>query len=326
MKRIAIFSQQNDFHGHAVYTSLSKRAGVAVYYVATDGMLNSGRLNWNLESRDTSRLGDHYGQVVEIASLDAIWWRRVNQPQLGLDGLMDEVTRDLVDHEWRAAIFGTVLDAFRGRWINDPFRDALAGNKIVHLTAARKVGFQTPRTLVSQEPEEVRSFCMEVGGKVIAKKLVGTVLRPLATVLLSLDDLQDDTSLQVSPTIYQELISTTQHLRVCCFGDRVSATMITSEVLDWRRDLSVPFTPYELDRETQSRLKTLIESLGLRMGVMDMMIDEAADRLVWLELNTQGQFLFVEAKSGVDLTNQFTDFLIDEVSQKTQGEPTCLAS
>jgi glutathione synthase/RimK-type ligase-like ATP-grasp enzyme len=274
-------------------------------------MLTSGRLSWHHGRPDATILGDYFGQLTHVSELDAIWWRRVNQPQARVDELPDIVTRDLVQHEWRAAIFGVALDVFGGTWINDPSKDVIAGNKICHLAAAAKAGFLTPRTLVSQEPKDVREFCDEVGGRVIVKKLMGTTLRPMATVLLSRDDLEDDASIRLCPSIYQEPVSTTRHLRVCCFGREVFAILITSPVLDWRRDLAVPFSAYKLDRQIETRLVELINSLGLRMGIMDMMID-SADRLVWLELNTQGQFLFAEAKSGLDLTTPFVDFLIDE--------------
>ena len=57
------------------------------------------------------------------------------------------------------------------------------------------------------------------------------------------------------------------------------------------------------------------------MGAIDMIFD-ADDLPVWLELNTQGQFLFVEALSGYDLTGRFADFLQQTATQKEfHGQP-----
>ena len=41
-------------------------------------------------------------------------------------------------------------------------------------------------------------------------------------------------------------------------------------------------------------------------------LDLSSGRPVWLELNPQGQFLFVQGLTGLDLTAGFADFLYDE--------------
>jgi hypothetical protein len=70
----------------------------------------------------------------------------------------------------------------------------------------------------------------------------------------------------------------------------------------------VPFAPIRLDLEVEERLRRVVRDLNLMMGVMDLIMTD--DELVWLELNTQGQFLFCEALSGYDLTTPFADFLL----------------
>lgn len=52
--------------------------------------------------------------------------------------------------------------------------------------------------------------------------------------------------------------------------------------------------------------------LGLKMGVYDFKIDDRGE-LFWLEINPQGQFLFLEGKGCFPLAEYFTDFLISEV-------------
>src|SRR5215207_2954918 len=133
---------------------------------------------------------------------------------------------------------------------------------------------------------------------------------PLASVLLTYHQLEGTQgSIRLCPAIYQEYIRGNQHIRAHCFGDDVHLTLIESSVLDWRRDLSSPFQPIVLGQEIEERLKNIVSDLGLAMGVMDLILTEN-DEMVWLELNTQGQFLFCEALSGYDLTNPFADFLI----------------
>jgi hypothetical protein len=310
MAQIAIFSLRNDLHAYAVLRELNQRPQVDAHFVATDDMLTGGRIRWWQGSDADNAISTFDGAMIGVSDLDAIWWRRVNQPQLGSEAIPDEVTRELVNNEWKAALLGFVFDGFKGTWINDPAKDAIAGNKLYQLNAAARVGLRIPRTLISQDPEVVRSFCHDLGGQVIVKKLVGTALRPLATLLLSMDELQDDDALAACPSIYQERIVGRRHLRVNCFGDRAHAFLIETDVLDWRRDLSVPVSRYDLDSATEAQLLRLLRQLGLKMGVMDMMLEEPSGAPVWIELNTQGQFLFGEALTGADLTGSFADFLV----------------
>ena len=118
------------------------------------------------------------------------------------------------------------------------------------------------------------------------------------------------------PTVYQELVHGQQHVRANCFGDDVYSVLIESPVFDWRRDLSVPFSPHALGAGTDAALVSLLRSLDLRMGVMDLKVTDDGD-VVWLEVNPQGQFLFCQALSGVDLIGAFASFLIQEAQLPT---------
>jgi hypothetical protein len=66
-----------------------------------------------------------------------------------------------------------------------------------------------------------------------------------------------------------------------------------------------------LEAAVERQLSDVLERLRLRMGVADLKITPAGDP-VWLELNPQGQFLFLEGLTVLDLTGAFADFLRDE--------------
>jgi hypothetical protein len=59
-------------------------------------------------------------------------------------------------------------------------------------------------------------------------------------------------------------------------------------------------------------IRRVLDVLGLEMGIVD--IKETPDgEFVWLEVNPQGQFLFLEGLTGEPLTDYFTDYLINQV-------------
>lgn len=312
MKRMAVFSMEADLHAHALVHTMRARADAECHFISTDTLALSGGMCWRQGARGETRLLSRDEQWVDLAGLDLVWWRRIGMPQLLEEDCVDPATRPLIDNEWRSALTGAVRDSFKGVWVNEPARDALAGNKLVQLNAAAECGLRVPRTLVSQDPEEIRRFCESAGGTIVVKKLIGAPPAPLAALSVTLDDLQNDASLRLCPAIYQEQIAGGRHIRANCFGTNVFSVLIESPLLDWRRDLSVRFSPYTLDDRTEAQLIMLLKRLGIEMGILDLILGRDGE-VTWLELNTQGQFLFCEALAGIDLMNPFAEFLMERM-------------
>lgn len=315
MSAVAVASLSRDLHGRAIVHELQTRK-VSAYLIGVDTICPYSNITWRNDNQATGRILDVDGRWCDVESLDVVWWRRVNQPQTLLPDDFDPTLRDLINNDAKAAFAGLFVDRFRGTWVNDPAKDVIAGNKLYQLTAAKEIGFRVPDTLVSSVPQDVRAFCSEYGGKVVCKKLVGTPLKSLATIIVGDAELSDDSSIVICPSIYQEIIDAEYHLRINCFGDHVSACSIKTPLLDWRRDLTVPFKEHNLEEETASKIAKLTRKFGLRMAIYDAIIERGTGELVWLEVNPQGQFLFEEALSGLGLTASFCDYLIDLADKK----------
>jgi glutathione synthase/RimK-type ligase-like ATP-grasp enzyme len=227
--------------------------------------------------------------------------------------LADPAQVDLVNNDCSAALAGALLTRFRGAWINDPVRAHYAENKLVQLRAAKAAGFRVPRTIVSQDPEEIRGFC-HAHGQTIVKPVLGTRKTGLLTRLVTERHLSSDEAMMVAPAMYQEYIPGSRHVRAQCFGERVIAVVITSEVLDWRARLDSEMHPWAVPDHVRARLLDVLRALGLRMGVVDLKLTDAGE-FVWLEVNQQGQFLFLEGLTGLPLTSAFCAFLTEEAER-----------
>jgi glutathione synthase/RimK-type ligase-like ATP-grasp enzyme len=202
-----------------------------------------------------------------------------------------------------------VNDSFRGVWVNDPKYDALAGNKIYQLTIAQSVGLSVPDTIVTNRYGHLKRFCEKHKSNVIAKKLQGAASLSLATLEIGDEELTTAAAnVSMCPAMYQERITSGKHVRANCFGDKVYSVLIESPDLDWRRNLNCKFSQYKLDDDINLKLVKLLSELKLKMGIMDLMITDGG--IIWLEINPQGQFLFAEGLSGLNLKRNFAEYLL----------------
>jgi glutathione synthase/RimK-type ligase-like ATP-grasp enzyme len=316
--RIAILTRANDFHAYAIRHTLEER-GVGCAIVETDTLAGSGGMSWSLSGEVRAVLPEIEGGKVEVADLDLIWWRRLTgEPRLP-ERLEDEAARDLVASDCRATLGGLALTEFRGRWVSHPESTRLAENKLIQLAVARSVGLRLPRTLVSQDPEAVRRFCRDQDHRVVVKTVAGSRLTPVMAGRVTPELLASAAEIELSPAIYQTLIPGSEHLRICCFGDETYTALLRTERLDWRYPLDAAAERFELEASISDRLREMLKRLDLRMGVFDMKLDPEGGEPFWLEVNPQGQFLFLQGMCELPLTEVFTDFLVREL-ERPPGE------
>ena len=88
--------------------------------------------------------------------------------------------------------------------------------------------------------------------------------------------------------------------------------VLESSELDWRSNLDIPFRTIDLDNEIKEKIRKVTKRLGLQMGVFDLKLIEGSMSPVWLEINPQGQFLFVEGLTNLNLTKYFAKFLYNK--------------
>ncbi len=124
---------------------------------------------------------------------------------------------------------------------------------------------------------------------------------------------------QLFPGIFQEQISKKYELRVTCFGDYiVGAKLKTSKnqelVDDWRALATeqVHVEPYILPERLKQQIRFLMRELGIVFGCLDFIVTPDDD-YIFLEVNEQGQFLFLEdCCEDLPMLDTFVCFLMQQ--------------
>ncbi len=256
------------------------------------------------------RLGSGSGPV-DPAGCAAAWWRRPAEPAVP-EGA-DQDARRLWEGEWRCALRG-LAHVVGGRWVNAPARDETARLKVVQLEAARALGLDVPRTLVTNDLSEARRFLAGCRGGAVLKSLA-SLRQGGKTRAVAADDAWLPGRLSAGPAILQERIPGLD-LRVTVVGRRLFTAAADAEAagcpddvrIDWWRAAAAA-RPVTLSEPLSRRLLALVRRLGLAYGAIDLR-RRRDGRWAFLEVNPSGQWLHAEVATGQPITAAVVDLLV----------------
>jgi glutathione synthase/RimK-type ligase-like ATP-grasp enzyme len=251
------------------------------------------------------------GPAIDLSRATAVWWRRPQSAEPW--SVADPEIRLFTVNEWQEAINGLwqLLDV---HWVNDPVRDEVASRKALQLRVASEIGLRVPRTLITSDPNQARAFVEREGlGSTVFKTFSCTHAIWRETRLVGEDALTALDSVRLAPVIFQEYIPGGVDLRVTVVGRKLFPAAIHSQDTDYPVDFRMSLgqartEPAKLPPEVELLLLRLMRRLGLEYGAIDLRRTPAGEH-VFFEVNTAGEFLFVEERTGQPIAQALADLL-----------------
>jgi len=307
---IAIISHAGDDHAAAVTRALSARGRTPIL-IDTAAFPTRARLSCSLagDARALSLCVE--GETVDLDALNVIWWRRP-QPY-ALDPNIDGEVASFVYNECHEALSGA-WHSLRARWVNPPAADEVAHHKPLQLALASELGLKIPATLITNDPAAARAFIEERGPEqTVYKTFLAHDGHWRETRVLAGDELALLDCVRLAPVIFQEFIPSSADLRVTVFDQDVRAVEIVTAPGEYPYDYrvaldAVTMRATRLPRPVKTLLLRLMKRLGLLYGAIDLRRTPSGE-YVFLEVNPAGEFLFVQERSGEDLTAAMADLL-----------------
>ena len=261
--------------------------------------------------------------LINNALFNTVWVRRPRQPVLA-DSLHPDDKENAVNEN--AAFFKTFWQVIApgAFWVNPVNQISAVNCKLQQLHVATEVGLNTPTTVVSNDPDQIKHFIRDhPANEVIYKTLYPTVwlnkneMRLTYTKEITLAHLPSDEMLQQTPGIFQKKIRKAFELRITYFGDYAISAKLCSQahpkgVIDWRYapTQALKVEEFFLPDEVNKKCKKFMKKLGLVFGCFDFIVTPE-NEYYFLEINEQGQFLWIEeANPKIKMLDAFTDFLI----------------
>ena len=258
--------------------------------------------------------------TLNLDAVRAVWWRRPGAFNLP-NTLTDPLHRQLAVSEASTAFHG-LFAAMDALWVNPPERDVTASHKPYQLALAQSIGLEIPQTLMTSDPEEVRSFWHKCNGDVVYKQFVALPGAWSETRRLGEAEMNgSDDAIRLAPVIFQEHVEAIADLRITIIGDEIFAAAVDIQGLayniDVRLNLDAKHIVHNLPSDVAERLHTLVRRLGLVYGAVDMRLTQDG-RYIFLEINPAGQFLYVEQQTGQPITAALASHLAAGRGQGTQ--------
>lgn len=252
-----------------------------------------------------------------VSDVLSVYYRRPESPTLG-DTNTDKFTENEI--------------GFLGRWMWDLLEDAFwvskylnirrAGSKLLQLRLAPQMGFLIPDTIISSDHSRILRFYEQHEGRVITKPLATGAIQHEDGVYgifasrVSSSDLIDSQVFKVCPTVFQERVEKRLEVRVTVVGNQAFPVEIHSQCSertkdDWRRyDLdNTPHAIHVLPADLELACVNLVARLGLRYGAIDLILNEKGE-YVFLEINPNGQWLWLEALTGAPISKAIAKLLV----------------
>ena len=297
---VLIVAKEDDAHARKVAGLLQERHSTEAIVCDTGAFPRQMSLSAGIENSRLWLQMTVPGRRIALDRVRSIWWRRP-QP-LEVDPRIDAPdVRSFTFHECISGLYGILRCCGTSLWMNDLDRDAAAEYKPLQLKVATELGFPIPETLITNEPEVAVQFWQFHDRNVVFKAFNqrGVIWTPTRRLLEQ--DMAGLENLRLAPAIFQRYVSGVRDLRVTVVGDEIFATEFDIEGMDatdYRVKMQeIPIRPHCLPAHLEERIRLYMKRLGLEYGALDFRLT-AEGEYVFFEINTAGEFLYVEDRTG----------------------------
>lgn len=315
MKKIVlVVTNEKDVHADAVISVFNQR-NIPFVRFHTDAFPLKNKLVLELPDLKNSMIFSN-NNAISLSEIGSVWYRRPKDPVISA-AISNPEYRNIAISESKVALENVwrILERMGVLFINSPDAIEVSNSKLLQLQIAQGIGFETPISLISNDPKYCLDF-FEKNKEIIVKAMrqprYGDAV--IYTNKVSKKSLSNIGSVALSPTYFQSYIPKKLELRITVIGNNVFSVAIDSQnheqtMVDWRRNVRLAkHSPFSLPKQISDQCVSLVKNLNLSFGAIDMIITPD-DRFVFLEINPNGQWLWVEREAGLPIADSIATLL-----------------
>ncbi len=316
MKPILIISGNGDAHAEHMHKILIAKA-VPHFVFPTDKYPYDTDITFDFDKGYT--LG-YDGVKINLTEDWSIWNRRIF-PITFPEGFPKNL-EEMVIEESKRTLYGLMV-THRGLIVNNPFDNHRVNNKVEQLQRARSIGLAVPDTIITNDPDQAKSFFEKHKGDVIFKMQKLPIIqeedqtaRTIMTNRVQLEQFYANLErIRNNPCCFQKRIDKAYEIRLTIIGERLFPIAIYSQSSDVSKDdfrrydfKNVKYRLVNIPEDVTNKVLELTRRYHLHYAAIDLICTPQGEH-VFLEVNPNGQYLWTEEMSGVPITEAFVDYL-----------------
>ena len=226
--------------------------------------------------------------------------------------------------EARMAV-GGLLRSTDCLWVNHPEQMVTADYKPFQLKVAGDCGLEIPASLITNDPNAAIGFFEHCHGQMIYKTLSGGMIVSESGDVVSIytshvtrDDLLNESQrVRHTACLFQELVPKKLELRITVIRNHVFPAEIYFQhaeraAVDWRMAYqNLRYGIHQLPEDIHKKCLALVQKLGLSFAAIDMIVTPDG-RYVFLELNSNGQWGWIQNATGLPICETLVDMLVED--------------
>ena len=298
---ILILGNSKDAHAVAINKAITE-SGATADYLDTSLFPRHLKLSWE-PGTQTGSLILSSGRLLDIADIHSVYWRTFFG--VGVTSLKDQDQQRIATNDSMSAL-RSLMQACPAHWVNSWDAYQLHKEKPLQLNMVNNMGVTIPKTLISNDKEQIIQFTNSVE-KAIFKPVYGGAYTKTVTPE-HLEPKRLELVLSISPVTIQEYIPGT-NIRSYVIGDSIYSAEIRSTQLDFREDSQAELIPVELPASVEQQCFDITKILMLEWTAIDWRLKPNGE-YVFLEANPSPMFLHFEKQTGFPITQKLVQLLM----------------
>ncbi|ODH01769.1 RimK domain-containing protein ATP-grasp [Nostoc sp. KVJ20] len=246
-------------------------------------------------------------QKIDLTEITAAYLRPYDSrrlPQIAQAGVNSPAWQHAIAVDDTLMSWSEITPAFV---VNRPSAMAANGSKPYQLEQIRSLGFKVPETLVTTDPEAVRSF-WELHGDIIYKSISGIRSKVSRVGVEHLERLDN---VSFCPTQFQQYIPGRDY-RVHVVGTEIFASEVISQADDYRyaaeNDESTEIRACHLPKEVEQQCRVLAKAINLPLCGIDLRRTPGGDWYCF-EVNPSPGFTYYQQFTGQPISTAIANLL-----------------
>lgn len=318
-RRILLITNKEDITTDFIVQKLIA-SNTTFYRFNTDELGKSIFTNFNFKNSIFELIDERLHRTINLSQIKSVYFRR---PEIDFDSKdLSEGETNFIYAELSYLLEGLYRLLSNAFWINKVWSIRQAENKIYQLQLAKEIGFQIPCSVITSMPSKALEFYESNNQSTIIKPIRSGLIEGneeegvIFTSRIQLNDSNIE-RVKASPVYLQELINKQADVRVTVVGNQIFPARIDSQdteeaKVDWRRARDpLPHAKLNLPEDIIDRCLKLTERLDLTFAAIDFILDKN-ENFVFLEINPNGQWAWIEKQTGHHIAKQITDLLIEK--------------